>query len=168
MHPLISSWSFSMPSSDLILTTTVFMAFIVTLTSGARTTHWPKPQNTNKPSQTGISGLGGGGRFGQIPTKDPSPSNSLYTQETTGIMTDSYSLPPTDSSTFNSDAYPTEYLTDAILPSGNTRGNYTFDYNECFFNVCECCPPERGPKGPNGEKGPPGERGPPGEIVSSF
>ncbi|XP_054888829.1 otolin-1-A isoform X1 [Poeciliopsis prolifica] len=151
-----------MPSASLLLVTTVFMAFIIMLTSGGRTTHWPKPQNTNKPPQTGTSGLGGGGRLGQIATRNPSPSSSLHTEETTGFMTDGFSLSPTDSSTFNSEAYPTEYLTDAILPPGNAPGNYTFDYNECFFNVCECCPPEKGPKGPTGEKGSPGERGPPG------
>ncbi|MEQ2167147.1 hypothetical protein GOODEAATRI_001132 [Goodea atripinnis] len=154
-----------MPSADLILVTTVFMAFIITLTSGARITRWPKPQNTNKPSQTGTNGLGGGGRFGQIPTKAPSFSNSLHTEEPTEVMTNAYSLPATDSSTFNRDTYPTEYHTDAFVRPGNTQGNFTFDYNECFFNVCECCPPEKGPKGPNGEKGPPGppgERGPPG------
>ncbi|KAK5604236.1 hypothetical protein CRENBAI_020749 [Crenichthys baileyi] len=154
-----------MPSADLILVTAVFMAFIITLPSGARTTRWPKPQNTNKPSQTGTNGLGGGGRFGQVPTKAPSFSNSLHTEEPTGVMMNAYSLPATDSSTFNSDTYPTEYHTDAFVRPGNTQGNYTFDYNECFFNVCECCPPEKGPKGPNGERGPPGppgEGGPPG------
>lgn len=157
-----------MPSADLILVTTVFMAFIITLTSGGKTTHWPKPQNIDKPPQTGISALGGGGRLGQIATKNPSPSSSLHTEETTGFMTDGYSLSPTDSSTFNSEAYPTEYLADAILPPGKAPGNYTFDYNECFFNVCECCPPEKGPKGPTGEKGSPGERGPSGKIGSLF
>ncbi|KAM4556415.1 otolin-1-A isoform 1-T2 [Fundulus diaphanus] len=152
-----------MPSADLILVTTISLAFIISLTSGA--TYWPKPQNANKPPKTGTSGLGGGGRYGQIPTKTPSPSNSLYTEDTTGIMTDAYSLPPTDSSPFNGDTYVTDYHIDAIAPPGKTHGNYTFDYNECFFNVCECCPPEKGPKGPTGERGPPGppgERGPPG------
>ncbi|XP_038145178.1 otolin-1-A isoform X1 [Cyprinodon tularosa] len=154
-----------MPSPDLILVTTVFMASVITLTSAARTTHWPKPQNINKPPQTGTSGLGGGGRFGPIATKAPSPSNSLHTEGATGIMTDAYSLSPTDSSTFNSNTFPAEYHTDAMPPPGNTHGNYSFDYNECFFNVCECCRPEKGPKGPTGERGPPGpsgESGPPG------
>lgn len=31
--------------------------------------------------------------------------------------------------------------------------NYTLDYNECYFNFCECCPPERGPRGPKGDRG---------------
>lgn len=31
--------------------------------------------------------------------------------------------------------------------------NYTMDYNECYFNFCECCPPEIGPRGPKGDQG---------------
>ncbi|MEQ2193302.1 hypothetical protein XENOCAPTIV_000008 [Xenoophorus captivus] len=152
-----------MPSADLILVTTVFMAFIITLTSGARITRWPKPQNTNKPSQTGTNGLGGGGRFGQIPTKAPSFSNSLHTEEPTEVMTNAYSLPATDSSTFNSDTYPTEYHTDAFVRPGNTQGNFTFDYNECFFNVCE-----KGDQGPMGHPGSPGIPGKLGEKGESL
>uniref|UniRef100_A0A667X0V3 Otolin 1a n=1 Tax=Myripristis murdjan TaxID=586833 RepID=A0A667X0V3_9TELE len=81
-------------------------------------------------------------------------------------MTDAYSLSPTDSTTYSNEAYPTEFHTDALAPPGSNHGNYTLDYNECFFNFCECCPPERGPVGPMGEMGlpgPPGEKGLPGE-----
>uniref|UniRef100_A0A3Q0S961 Otolin 1a n=1 Tax=Amphilophus citrinellus TaxID=61819 RepID=A0A3Q0S961_AMPCI len=80
---------------------------------------------------------------------------------------DAYSLPSTDSTTYSIDAYPTEFHTDAVVLPGNTLANFTLDYNECFFNFCECCPPEKGPVGPMGERGPPGppgERGPPGLL----
>ncbi|CAF97404.1 unnamed protein product [Tetraodon nigroviridis] len=33
-------------------------------------------------------------------------------------------------------------------PPGAGPENYTLDYNECYFNFCECCPPERAPGGP--------------------
>lgn len=91
----------------------------------------------------------------------------MHTDETTEVMMDAYTLSPTDSTTYPSDSYSTEFHTDAIVPPGNTLGNYTLDYNECFFNFCECCPPERGPVGPMGERGPPGpqgERGPLGKM----
>ncbi|XP_041847844.1 inner ear-specific collagen-like [Melanotaenia boesemani] len=150
-----------MPSTHLVILTALFIALIVVLTSGARTTQWPKPKSTNKPPRAGSSG---GGEFGQTaPTS--SSSNSLHTEETTDFMLDAYSLSSTDSSTYHSNTYPTEFPVDAVVPPGNTHGNYSLDYNECFFNFCECCPPERGPVGPKGERGPPGlpgERGPPG------
>lgn len=38
-------------------------------------------------------------------------------------------------------------------PPGAGPENYTLDYNECYFNFCECCPPERGPRGPKGDRG---------------
>ncbi|XP_069574435.1 otolin-1-A [Brachyistius frenatus] len=158
-----------MPSVRLVVLTALFVALAAVLTSGARTTRWPKPQSTKKPPRAGSSGGGGGVGIGRTTTTTPSPTNSLHTEETTEIMSDAYSLSPTDSTTFSIDTYPTEFHADAIVPPGNTHGNYSLDYNECFFNVCECCPPERGPVGPVGERGPlgpPGEKGPlglPGE-----
>ncbi|CAB1438334.1 unnamed protein product [Pleuronectes platessa] len=57
------------------------------------------------------------------------------------------------------------YHSESPGPSDGGPENYTLDYNECYFNFCECCPPERGPRGPKGDRGlagPPGERGPAG------
>lgn len=161
-----------MPSIHLVFLTTILVVLMAMLTSSARTTRWPKPQSTKKPPLAGSSGGGGGGgRFRRTTTTTPSPSSSLHTDETTEVMMDAYSLSPTDSTTYSINTYPTEFHTDAIPPPGNTQGNYSLDYNECFFNFCECCPPERGPVGPMGERGPlgpQGERGPPGEEDFYF
>ncbi|XP_068427629.1 otolin-1-A isoform X2 [Clinocottus analis] len=150
-----------MPSARLVLLVAVLVAQMATPASGARTTRWPKPQPTRKPPRAG-----GGGR---TTTTTPSPSSSLQADETTEVTMDAYSPSPSDSTTYSSDTYSTEFPPDALAPPGNPLGNYTLDYNECFFNFCECCPPERGPAGPTGASGPPGpqgERGPfgiPGE-----
>ncbi|XP_061587418.1 otolin-1-A [Cololabis saira] len=149
-----------MPSAHLVILTTLFIGAMVALTSGARTTHWPKPQIPKKPPPGGSNG---GLEYG-LTTTTPYPSSSLHTEETTEFMTDTYPLSPSDSSTYPSDTHPTELPTN-IAPLGNGHENYTFDHNECFFNFCECCPIERGPAGPTGERGPPGppgEGGPPG------
>ncbi|XP_005721348.1 otolin-1-A [Pundamilia nyererei] len=153
-----------MPPLRAVVLTTLCMALMAMLAAGARTTRWPKPQSTKKPPRAGASG-DGGGRFGRTTTTTPSPTSSLNTEETTDIMMDAYSLPSTDSTTYSIDTYPTEFHTDAIVPPGNILSNFTLDYNECFFNFCECCPPEKGPVGPMGERGPtgpPGEKGIPG------
>lgn len=159
-----------MPPVRLLFLTTLLVVLMAMLTSSARTTRWPKPQTTKKPPRAGGSSGGGGGGFGRTTTTTTSPS-SMHTDETTEVMMDAYSLSPTDSTTYSSDTYPTDFHTDAIAPPGNTHGNYTLDYNECFFNFCECCPPERGPVGPIGERGPPGppgERGPLGKMDYQF
>jgi len=157
LHQIVHQ-AFGMPSTHLLILTTLFVALMVVLTSGARTTGWPKPRSTNKPPRAGSSW---GGGFGRTTTTTPSPANSLQTEETTEFV-DAYTMSSTDSSTYHSDTYPTEFPIDAIAPPGNTLGNYTLDYNECFFNFCECCPPTRGPTGPMGEIGPPGPPGPMG------
>ena len=149
-----------MPFVRLVFLTTVLVVLMAVLASSARTTRWPKPQTTKKPPRAGSSG-------GRTTTTTPSPSSSVHTDETTEVTTGAYSLSPTDSTTYSSDTFSTEFHTDAVVPPGNALGNYTLDYNECFFNFCECCPPEKGPVGPMGERGPPGpqgERGPLGEM----
>uniref|UniRef100_A0A3B4FE07 Otolin 1 n=1 Tax=Pundamilia nyererei TaxID=303518 RepID=A0A3B4FE07_9CICH len=51
-----------------------------------------------------------------------------------------------------SHVFPQHYP-DSTGPPGVGPENYTLDYNECYFNFCECCPPERGPRGLKGERG---------------
>ncbi|XP_055051726.2 otolin 1b [Misgurnus anguillicaudatus] len=78
----------------------------------------------------------------------------------------------TESTTVSADNY-IDYPTDTTASPTATKDNYTLDYNECYFNVCECCPPEKGPQGFKGdiglpgipgEKGKPGAKGEPGPI----
>lgn len=162
-----------MPSVRFILLATLLVVLMAVLTSSARTTRWPRPQSTKKPPRAGSGGGGGGGGggFGRTTTTTTSPPSSPHTDETTEVTMDAYTSSPTDSTNFSSDTYPTGFLPDAITPPGSTHGNFTLDYNECFFNFCECCPPEKGPVGPKGERGPPGppgERGPPGEKDFYF
>ncbi|KAF3858318.1 hypothetical protein F7725_011519 [Dissostichus mawsoni] len=155
----------SMFSVRLVFLTTLLVVLMAGMTFSTRTTRRPKRQTTRKPPRGGSGGGGGGGgRFGRTTTTTPSPSSSAHNDETTEVTMDSYSVSPTDSTTFSSNTFSTEFHTDAIAPPGNALGNYTLDYNECFFNICECCPPERGPAGPIGETGPPGPQGEKGPV----
>uniref|UniRef100_A0A671P8E3 Otolin 1a n=1 Tax=Sinocyclocheilus anshuiensis TaxID=1608454 RepID=A0A671P8E3_9TELE len=131
-----------------------------------KTTQWPRLKTTKKPL---LRDEGGPpqppGRLGSHPiTTTVSPTASGMTEEVTDSTMDAYSTSPTDSTTYSSDAYSADYHTEAMVPPGVGPGNYTLDYNECFFNFCECCPPERGPPGPVGEKGFPGIPGEKGEM----
>ncbi|XP_028328071.1 otolin-1-A [Gouania willdenowi] len=136
-----------------IIVTTLTVALMATLISGV--THGPKQLISKRPPRAGSSDAG-------IPITTALPSSGVPTEETTEAMMDGYTLSYTDSTTYSSDTYSTEFHTDTIAPSDIAHENYTLDYNECFFNFCECCPPEQGPMGPPGEKGPPGPQGQPG------
>ncbi|XP_056599788.1 otolin-1-A [Triplophysa dalaica] len=150
----------------LILVMTLLVVKTGTQASIPKTTQWPRLKPTKKPP------TGDGGDSPQPPahfgtqqiTTTVSPTISGFTEETTDSLMDVYSISPTDSTTFANDAYSADYHTEAMVPPGVGPGNYTLDYNECFFNFCECCPPERGPPGPVGEKGSPGIPGQKGEI----
>ncbi|KPP65464.1 hypothetical protein Z043_116117 [Scleropages formosus] len=129
-----------MPTFPVVLLA-VTMAALLVLPATAKTTRWPKQPYTKPP---------GPGRL-------PAPA-----QETTDPL-EAYSFPSTDSTTFAGHMFP-DHQTDSTPPS-IIPGNYSLDYNECFFNFCDCCPPERGPSGPRGEPGlpgAPGEKGEPG------
>lgn len=60
--------------------------------------------------------------------------------------------PPTEKNAYPSHVIYTD-STQNIDSTGLGRENYTLDYNECYFNFCECCPPERGPRGAKGDRG---------------
>lgn len=149
-------------STHLVLLIAAFVASMAVLTTGSRSTRWPKPQTTKKPPRGGDSG----GGFVQAIAMTSFPST--HTEEMTEVMFDSHSLAPQDSTTYSINTYPTDFHVDAIAPPGNTLENYTLEYNECFFNICECCPPVKGIMGPVGDRGPPGPpggRGPLGKTV---
>lgn len=60
--------------------------------------------------------------------------------------------PITERSIYSSHSFPHSH-SERTEPPGVGPENYTLDYNECYFNFCECCPPERGPRGPKGDRG---------------
>jgi len=62
----------------------------------------------------------------------------------------------TESTTVPADSY-IDYPTDTTISPTTAKDNYTLDYNECYFNFCECCPPEKGPQGFKGDIGLPGQ-----------
>ncbi|XP_077468321.1 LOW QUALITY PROTEIN: otolin 1b [Stigmatopora argus] len=115
--------------------------FTVTLTANAKTTPQPKYYYSKKPlPQVTAHNLG-------IPGT-PKPKTGNNPAE----------LHPLPSLAFSQDH------TETPNPGPD---NYTLDYNECYFNFCECCPPERGPQGPKGDAGPEGPTGERG-FTGSF
>lgn len=64
----------------------------------------------------------------------------------------------TESTTVPPDSY-VDYPAETTASPTAAKDNYTLDYNECYFNVCECCPPEKGPQGFKGDTGLPGWKG---------
>lgn len=151
-------------SVHIVLLIATLVTSMAILTIGSRSSRWPKPQITKKPPRgSGSSGVGGGFLQAIAVTSLP----SMHTEEATEVMIDTHSLAPTDSPTYSINTYPTDFHVDAIAPPGNTLENYTLDYNDCFFNICECCPLVKGIMGPMGERGPPGppgEKGPLGKM----
>ncbi|KAK7158789.1 hypothetical protein R3I94_005201 [Phoxinus phoxinus] len=151
----------------------LLMAFLEVTTgtqaSLSKTTQWPRLKPTKKPPPRDEGGPPQPpARLGSHSiTTTVSPTAIGVTEEVTDSMMDAYSISPTDSTTYSSDAYSADYHTEAMVPPGAGPGNYTLDYNECFFNFCECCPPERGPPGPVGEKGLAGITGEKGDMGPS-
>uniref|UniRef100_A0A8C9S6G8 Otolin 1a n=1 Tax=Scleropages formosus TaxID=113540 RepID=A0A8C9S6G8_SCLFO len=130
------------------------LSTLLVLPATAKTTRWPKQPYTKPPGPGRLPGL--------QTTTTATVSSTAPAEETTDPL-EAYSFPSTDSTTFAGHMFP-DHQTDSTPPS-IIPGNYSLDYNECFFNFCDCCPPERGPSGPRGEPGlpgAPGEKGEPG------
>ncbi|XP_036393312.1 otolin 1b [Megalops cyprinoides] len=137
----------------VFLAAAVLVVQLMVNQASAKTTPRPKNQYTKKPL---------------VPQELPRTtitarmSSTARTVETTHSM-DVFPPTTTDSTTYLSGAFP-DYHTSSTPPPGVGHENYTLDYNECYFNFCECCPPERGPRGPKGDRGPPGAPGQKGEV----
>ncbi|XP_061638407.1 otolin 1b isoform X2 [Phyllopteryx taeniolatus] len=137
-------------SRQLTLLAVVMVALNVTSCIEAKMTPKPKYQYTKKPvSQVTVHNPGMPGT--PKPKTGSNPAELLHP------------LP-----TYPSHVFPQDHTVSTEHPSVGAD-NYTLDYNECYFNFCECCPPERGPQGPKGDggpAGPPGERGFTGSVGS--
>lgn len=124
---------------------TLVAVVVVTLTvmscAEAKTTQKPKYQYTKKPVP-------------QIAVHSPVTTSMPKTLKIvpSAKPVEPRPLPTTERTTYPSHVYP-QYYTESTEPPGVGPENYTLDYNECYFNFCECCPPERGPRGPKGDRG---------------
>uniref|UniRef100_A0A8C7TNM7 Otolin-1 n=1 Tax=Oncorhynchus mykiss TaxID=8022 RepID=A0A8C7TNM7_ONCMY len=124
------------------------MPFTVTSVS-TKTTQRPKYQYTKKPMPYREQP-----RITMQPLTTIIP-NTLKSVDKSDPM-DPYPLVTTETTTYPSDSNQ-DYYTETTGPPGVGHDNYTLDYNECYFNFCECCLPEKGPRGPKGGRGLPGE-----------
>ncbi|XP_041127264.1 inner ear-specific collagen-like [Polyodon spathula] len=125
----------------------LFVAIIIVAHISAKTTQFPKYQYTKKP-------------FQEVHQTTTTFSSAMTEETTDGTETSSSAV--TDSTTFPDTVQHAFRTITTPAPSGEHE-NFTLDYNECFFNFCECCPPEQGPKGQKGDRGLPGPRGERGE-----
>ncbi|KAG7215606.1 hypothetical protein INR49_022132, partial [Caranx melampygus] len=137
-------------SCQLTLVAVVVVTLTVVSCAEAKTTQKPKYQYTKKPiSHVTV--------HSPVTTSMPKPLKTVAGAN----PVQPHPQPTTEKSTYPSHIFPQHY-TDSTEPPGVGHENYTLDYNECYFNFCECCPPERGPRGPKGDKGlagPPGGKG---------
>ncbi|MBN3299734.1 otolin 1b [Amia ocellicauda] len=133
--------TFSFPSAFLV-------AVVIVVHIAAKTTQFPKYLYTKKP-------------LPEVHQTTTIFSSAVTDENTDG--TDTASSLSTDSTTFPHNLFPA-FKTITTPPPSGEHENFTLDYNECFFNFCECCPPEQGPKGQKGERGLPGPRGEKGEA----
>ncbi|XP_029028012.2 LOW QUALITY PROTEIN: otolin 1b [Betta splendens] len=138
----------SIISCQLALVAVVVITLAVVSCAEAKTTQKPKYQYTKKPvPQITV----------HSPVTTSAPKTLKVVVSTKAV--EPHPVPPTERSAHPSHGFP-QYYTENTEPPAAGPENYTLDYNECYFNFCECCPPERGPRGPKGDRGP---EGPPGE-----
>lgn len=124
---------------------TLVAVAVVTLTAvsciEAKTTQKPKYQYTKKPVP-------------QITVHSSLTTSMAKTQKIvpTAKPVEPYPPPATEKTSTPSHGFQHYYPQSTEAPVVGPE-NYTLDYNECYFNFCECCPPERGPRGPKGDRG---------------
>lgn len=124
---------------------TLVAVVVVTLTMAscaeAKTTQKPKYQYTKKPVP-------------QITVHSPVTTSTPKTHKIvpSANPVEPHPLPTTERTTYPSHVF-SQYYTESTGAPGAGPENYTLDYSECYFNFCECCPPERGPRGPKGDRG---------------
>ncbi|XP_041654199.1 otolin 1b [Cheilinus undulatus] len=140
-------------SCQLTLVAVAVVTLTVVSCVDAKTTPKPKYQYTKKPVP-------------QVTVHSPVTTSMPKTFKTVPSPKPVEPQPPpaTEKTAYQNHAFSLYYPEGSETP-GVGPDNYTLDYNECYFNFCECCPPERGPRGPKGDRGlpgPPGEQGVPG------
>ncbi|XP_076139045.1 otolin 1b [Alosa pseudoharengus] len=123
--------------------TLVVLVVMVALTS-AKTTARPKYSLTKKPlRELPLTTTG----WHTSPAKVTQAMEHRAVQQTTTVPSELAS----------------DYGMGGTATTGGGQENYTLDYSECYFNFCECCPPEKGPRGSKGDRGLPGTTGAKGE-----
>lgn len=125
-----------MTTRQLIL---VVVAVVAACHAEAKTTQKPKHHYTKKP----------------VP--QVTAQSRLTTAKTPKIGTTAKPVEPrpppaTEKPVYSNHGFQNYYPQGTEGPGAGPE-NYTLDYNECYFNFCECCPPERGPRGPKGDRG---------------
>lgn len=122
------------------------LSLIVVLSAKAKTTQKPKYLYTKKP-------------LPQVTMHNPVTTSAPKTLKIVATPNpvqpqprpQPQSQPTTVKTTYQSHLFPPH--SESTEPPGVGPENYTLDYNECYFNFCECCPSERGPRGLKGERG---------------
>lgn len=116
---------------------------VVALNTGhcveAKTTQKPKYQYTKKPVP-------------QVTVQNPLTTSKTHKLVPTAKSVQPPPPPATEKPMYASHSFQNDHPLSTEAPGGGPE-NYTLDYNECYFNFCECCPPERGPRGPKGDRG---------------
>lgn len=124
-------------SCHLILVAVVVVTLNAVCDIEAKTTQKPKYQYTKKPMP-------------RITVQSPLSTTTTKTHKT---VLSAKPVEPQPPPATEKTIYPSHGYTQSTEAPGGSPENYTLDYNECYFNFCECCPPERGPRGTKGDRG---------------